>query len=369
MIRKTLKVALVFAGLSLPANADTKTIWFGTGADGIYHATLDSDSGALTKATRAIEVKSPGFLAHHPSLEKIYAVCNVEAGAAVAVFEIAGESLKLTGSQQIRDGGATHVAVHPSGKLLLTAQYGGGSVAVFPLEKDGSILPRSQLIEHNGGSRAVEGRQDSPHPHWVGFDTAGNFAYVPDLGMDGVEIYTVSPERTGIKRKGFMPVRPRGSGPRHMKFSADDKYVFVLNEISLTVTSMAYNASNGMLQHIDTIPTLSAETKSKESFNAASEIRVHPGGKFLYAANRGHDSISAFSIDTTNGKLKHIENEPIRGAWPRNFNLAPDGKWLLAAGSHSNTVSLFSIDQKSGELTYVRKIISVPSPICVLFAK
>jgi 6-phosphogluconolactonase len=352
--------------LSTAALADSRTVWFGTTGPGIHVTTFDTETGKLSQASQASDVKSPGFLALHPKLSILYAVCDTSGGPGVAAFKIDGTDLSPMGEQLIGDGGGTHVAVHPSGNFLTTAQYGGGSVAVFPLSADGAILERSQLIDHEGGSRVVEGRQDSPHPHWSGFDATGAFAFVPDLGLDGVVIYKVI-DNARLERHGFAATQP-GGGPRHMKFSPDGKHAFVLNEMALTVTTFDYDAAAGSLTKKSTAPALTGEQKAKEPFNSASEICVHPSGKFVYSANRGHDTISVFQA-SADGSLTLIENEPIRGGWPRNFNLDPTGKWLLAAGRDSNTIAVFAIDPKSGELTYSRGIINVPSSICVLFSR
>ncbi|MCB1095587.1 MAG: lactonase family protein [Verrucomicrobiae bacterium] len=356
----------LFALLSPAAMADSTNVWFGTTGPGIHVARLNTETGKLSQPSQASDVKSPGFLALHPTLPVLYAVCDTDEGPGVAAFAIDGTNLTPMGEQSIGDGGGTHVAVHPSGNFLTTAQYGGGSVAVFPLAKDGSVLERSQLIEHEGGSRAVEGRQDSPHPHWSGFDAAGAFAFVPDLGLDGVVIYKVV-DNARLKRHGFAATAP-GSGPRHMKFSPDGKHAYVLNEMALTVTTFDYDPATGTLKQKSTAPALTDEQKARETFNSASEIRVHPSGKLVYTANRGHDTISVVQA-SAEGSLTLIENEPIRGGWPRNFNLDPSGKWLLAAGRDSNTVAVFAVDQETGELTYSRQIINVPSSICVLFSR
>jgi 6-phosphogluconolactonase len=372
MNRFPLVLAVATAALSnIAVHADTLPVWFGTGSSaskGIYHATLSTKNGKLSKPTVAAEIKSPGFLDAHPDGSMVYAVCRLPEGeSGVAAYAIDGDSLTFLNGEPIGDGGGAHVGVHPSGKFLMTAQYGGNSVAVFPLAGDGKVEARSQLIEHEGGSGVVGKRQDKPHPHYCGYDPAGNFAFVPDLGMDGIVIYKVNDDKSGVTRHGFAKV-PAGGGPRHMKFSPDAKFAYVLNELALSVSVFAYDTAQGNLTLLQTIPTLSEKTKAEEVFNSASEVRLHPSGKFLYTANRGHDSITAFSIDPSNGKLSLIEVESIRGAWPRNFNLDPSGQWLLAAGAQSNTISVFAIDPESGELTFQRgNIINVPGAICVLF--
>jgi 6-phosphogluconolactonase len=160
---------------------------------------------------------------------------------------------------------------------------------------------------------------------------------------------------------------PAGGGPRHMKFHTKGKWIYVLNELSLSVTVFDYDAENGKMHPKQTIPTVPKMLLTKELFNSASEIRVHPTGRFVYSANRGHDTVTAFRVNQETGELAAIELEPVRGATPRNINLDPSGKWLIAAGQDSHTLASFAINQNTGELTYNRSNVFAPSPICVLF--
>jgi 6-phosphogluconolactonase len=270
-------------------------------------------------------------------------------------------------SAPIGDGGSAHIAVHPSDKFLLTAQYGGGSTAVFPIADDGSIQERSQLLEHEGGSKVVPRRQDGPHPHWVGFSPDGNYAFVPDLGLDKIVIYKINGQ--SLNAHSTAETIP-GGGPRHMRFSVDGKYIYLLNELTLSVTTFAYDTANGTAKRLTTTKALSEVVKAKEAFNSSSEILVHPNGKFVYSANRGNDSVTVYHAEPDTGFLRVQEVEPVRGSWPRNINLDPTSNWLLAAGAHSNTISVFSIHQNHGELTFQTKNISqVPGCICILFGK
>ncbi len=356
--------------LATSAHAKNIDVYFGTGnwgSKGIYSAEFDTNTGKLGQASLAAETEAPGFLALHPGGKTLYAVTG-GGEPAVSAFRV-GDNLDLLGSQPIGDGDAAHVSVHPSGRFLLTAQYGGGSVALFPIAEDGSVRQRSQLIKHQGGSGVVGDRQDSPHPHWTGYSPDGRFAFVPDLGLDKIVIYRVNEEEPSLQYHGVAQ-SVAGGGPRHMRFSSDGRFIFLLNELSLSVTTFAYNAEQGTTERLTTTPALSETVKAKEAFNSASEILVHPGGKFVYSANRGHDSVTVYRQDPLSGSLDVLEVEPIRGSWPRNINLDPSGKWLLAAGAHSNTISVFAIDQDSGELTFqTYAVISVPNPICILFAE
>ncbi|MEC8614091.1 MAG: lactonase family protein [Verrucomicrobiota bacterium] len=351
-------------------HADVVDVYFGTGggeAKGIYRASLDTKNGKLSSATIASEVNAPGFLAFHPDRTRLYAIANPEEGPAVLAYNITDNGeLELLNFQLIPDGRAAHISVHPSGKFLLTAQYRGGSVAVFPLGKDGHVEACNQTVKHKGASGIVTKRQSAPHPHWVGFSPDGRFAFVPDLGLDKIVVYKVQLDQFLIKRVGAVDSVP-GGGPRHMKFSVDGQYIFLLNELSLSVSTFAYDEDEGKAELLTTTSTLSDSMKAKESFNSSSEIVVHPNGQFVYAANRGHDSVTAFQIDPETGRLYVTDIEPIRGAWPRNINLDTSGQWLLAAGAHSNTVTVLEVHAATGALTYPRdSVITVPNVICVL---
>jgi len=374
----TYSLACCFFFLSIQnfANAEQVDVWFGTTTSnkglskGIYHAKFNTDKGTLTNPTLAAEINKPGFLTMHPSGNMLYAVADPASGPAVIAYRVKrsdGQTkLERVNSVAIGDGTGVHLTVDNTGKFLMTAQYGGGSTALFDLADDGSIASRRQLLKHSGGSGIVDRRQDKPHAHWIGTSPDNQFVFVPDLGMDKVVIWRLDASTATLTPHGFGTCPP-GSGPRHMKFHPSGTHIYVLNELTLSITTFAYDPAAGTMTPIQTVETLSEKTKAKEVFNSASEIRVHPSGKFVYSANRGHDSISVFRVDEATKKLTIVEVEPIRGSWPRNFNLDPTGKWLIAAGQKSNTATVFSIDQSSGELTFVRQSATVPSSICVLF--
>jgi 6-phosphogluconolactonase len=350
--------------------AQVSHVYFGTGgpgSKGIYRSTFDAASGRLTPAVLAAEIGSPGFLALHPDGRKLYAVASFPGGPGTAAYRIGADgALELINTMATGDGGAAHIAVHPTGKFLITAQYGGGSVALFPLEPDGR-LGAAKVIEHEGGSRAVERRQDAPHPHYVGWSPDGRFALVPDLGLDGIVIYRINPAGPSIERHGFA-ASIRGGGPRHLKFSPDGRFIYLLNELSVSMTSFAWDAANGTARQLGTVPSISEAAKAKEAHNSGAEILMHPGGRFLYFSNRGHDTVSVYRVDPATAAAEVIQVQPVRGAFPRNISLAPGGGWLLAAGADSNTVSVHKVNPQTGELTYQTKgVINVPAPICILF--
>lgn len=357
---------LVSVGVAEPLN-----VFFGTGgrgAEGIYHATFNPDNGRFSPAKLAAKIGSPGFLTLHPNGKILYSVGRWEEGTGAVGYQIHGGELKEFTRMACPDGGGCHIAVHPSGKFLLTAQYGGGSVALFPLDSSGK-LGEPTVTEHEGGSQVVENRQQSPHPHWTGFSPDGKYALVPDLGLDQIVIYKVDPPKPAISPHGVGQSVP-GGGPRHMRFSTDGKFIYLLNELTLSVTTFAWHAQEGTAKTLTTEPALSEQDKEGETFNSSAEILVHPNGKFVYSSNRGHDSVSVYRANPKSGKLKVIQVQPVRGAFPRNINLSPDATWLLAAGADSNTVAAHRVDPKTGKLLYQRgSIVNVPSPICILFAE
>ncbi|MEQ1826849.1 MAG: lactonase family protein [Pirellula sp.] len=356
------------------AVAEVLNVWLGTGkspqSQGIYHCSLDTSNGKLSDPKLVAEMDGPGFLAKHPTLAVLYAVGAIKNEQVVAAFAIDAStgkaSLRLLNAVPIGDGGAAHLAVDRTGKTLITAQYGAGSVGVFSVNADGSIKERTQLIKHEGGSRVVSNRQDSPHAHWTGFSPDNQFAFVPDLGIDRVMIYRVDANQSKLTWHGEGVVPP-GSGPRHMKFHPNGKWIYVLNELSLTVTVFDYDAANGKMTARQTIETVPAAELAQEKAKSSSEIRVHPSGKYVYSANRGHDTITGFEVNSTNGELKVIQVANARAVTPRNINLSPDGNWLLSAGQASHTLAAFSLDPSTGRIAFNQNCVYAPSAICVMF--
>ncbi len=303
---------LALLAISMAAQGAVINVYFGTSGKatkGIYGATFDTERGKLSEAKLVAEIGSPGFLALHPDKQKLYAVGTLAGEAMVVGYHI-GESGTLTAFTQspIRDGRGVHIAVHPSGRFLLTAQYRGGSVALFPLDDRGN-LSSPAITEHEGGSMVMPSRQDQPHPHYCGYSPDGRFAFVPDLGLDGIVIYRIDPEKPMITRHGFSPSIP-GGGPRHMRFSADGRFIYLLNELTLSVTTFLYDKGAGATRQLSTTPALSEEVKAGEVYNSAAEILVHPNGRFVYSSNRGHDSVTAYSADPDSGRLAVTEVEP-----------------------------------------------------------
>lgn len=253
-----------------------------------------------------------------------------------------------------------------TGKELLVANYGSGSVAAFPIRGDGSLGESSGFDQHVG-SGADPNRQRGPHAHCVVFSRDNRFAMAADLGLDKVFVYRVTPGKAAIQANdpAYALVKP-GSGPRHFAFTPDAKHGYVINEIASTVTAFDYDSKAGALTDIQTISTLPAGFTGQSS---TAEVAVDPKGRFLYGSNRGHDSIAVFGIDPAKGTLTLVEHVSTQGKEPRNFAIDPTGAYLWAANQNSNNIVLFRVDASTGRLTPAGKTLEAGKPVCVLFVK
>lgn len=357
---------MAHTALLTATHAEELTVWIGTGgktAKGIYRTTLDTATGKLKEPELAAEMASTGFVILNKDKTRLYSLSGAGEGS-VASFAIGGDGgLTLLNTQATGDGGAAHLCLDQTEKVLFSAQYGGGSITSYPILEDGSIGERVSVIEHSGSGPNPQ-RQKEPHPHAVGVSPDNQFLMVPDLGIDQVVIYRIDHATAAINPHGAGVAIP-GGGPRHFKFSTDGTKVYLLNELIASITTFAYDAKAGTMT---TGATVSALPEGwNDLSNTAAEVRVHPTGRFVYSSNRGHDTIAVYKVDEASGDLAVIEHEPIRGATPRNFNLDPSGKWLIAAGQNSNTLAVFAIDPETGALAYTGNIVNCPAPICVTF--
>ena len=243
------------------------------------------------------------------------------------------------------------------------ANYGGGSVASFPLQADGSLRPHASFIQHTGSS-VDPNRQKEPHAHSANFSPDNRFALVCDLGLDKVLVYDLDPAKATLSPHAtpFALLAP-GAGPRHLAWAPDGKFAFVNGEMLSTVTSFRYDAKRGVFATAATASTLPADFKGNSS---TAEVRVHPNGKFVYVSNRGHDSIAVFRTDGKGG-LALVENVPTQGKTPRNFNFDPTGKWLWAANQSTDDIFIYAVDGGTGHLKPTGQKLAVGAPVCVRF--
>jgi len=376
-------LTLLPAALGLPAVAAQRSgetlVYYGTytgkKSKGIYVSRLDTATGKLGAAELVAEIASPSFLAAHPKGGFLYAVNEIskfdgKPAGGVTAFAIDRATGKLSQlNQQSSVGpGPCHLVTDKAGGNVLIANYGGGSVAVLPVGKDGSLQPASSFVQH-AGSSVNKGRQEAPHAHGIYLDAASRFAFVPDLGLDKVLVYRFDPGNgTLIANEPASASVAAGAGPRHFALHPKGRFAYVINEMVCTVTAFACDSKRGALTELQTVSTLPAGESVQRGYSTA-ELYAHPSGKFLYGSNRGHDTIVSYAIDQKTGKLTLIEHTSTQGKIPRSFGIDPTGKWLLAGNQNSDTVVVFGIDAKTGRLTPTGQSIEVGAPVSFAFVQ
>jgi 6-phosphogluconolactonase len=365
--------ALAASAVAAPApNPGPVTVYVGTYTDGasrgIYRFTFDTATGATTEPVLAVETKNPSFLALHPNGRFLYAVGEVStfAGAktgAVSAFAIDPKTgdLTLLNQKSSEGAGPCHLVVDKTGGNVLVANYGGGTVAVLPIEKDGRLKPASSVRVHEG-SGPTRDRQEKPHAHGIYLDAAERFAFAPDLGADRVFVYRFDAAKGTLEPHGAAPLDP-GSGPRHLAFHPSGKYLYTINELLSTVSAFSYDAEKGALTPLQTTRTL------PDGFSGASttaEIAVSPDGRFVYGSNRGDDSLAVFAVDEATGRLTAAGHVPVGGKTPRHFTIDPTGDWILAGHQGSGTIAVLRLDPKTGMPALVGTPVKVDKPVCLL---
>jgi 6-phosphogluconolactonase len=270
----------------------------------------------------------------------------------------------LSNTQSSGGAGPCHVMVDATGKCVLAANYGGGSVTSVPVKEDGSLAEPGSFIQHTGSS-VNQQRQEAPHGHCIVPDPGNRFALACDLGLDQVLIYKLDPTKATLTpNEPAFGSTERGAGPRHLAFHPNGKFVFVINELDCTMTTFAWDGQKGALTPVGSVSTLPGERQRGYS---TAEVQVHPNGKFVYGSNRGHDSIVVFSVDEKTGKLTRVQNESTQGKTPRHFTLDPSGKFLITENQGSDNAFVFAVDAVSGKLTPTGEKIEVGAPVCAVF--
>jgi len=329
-------------------------------AGGIFIAQLDTDTGKLSAPQQLADAKT-SFLALHPSKKFLYGVGEDK----VRGYALDPQSQKLTPLNEQPSGGRgpCFVSVDPAGKNTLMANYSGGTISVVPIKPDGSLATPSAMIEHTGKGPHPK-RQDKPHPHSINLDPSGKLALVCDLGLDQIKLYKLDVD-SGKLEPASPPFisTPPGGGPRHLDFHPNNKFLYVNDEMGMSVTAFEYDG-DGKAKEIQRISTL---TRPPTDADTTSQIEVHPTGKFLYVANRGENDITSFSIDQSTGKLTVIGQTPTEGKVPRHFAIDPSGKWLLVANQGGDSVVVLKIDEKTGALSSSGNAVELKQPMCVLF--
>lgn len=330
---------------------------------GIYHARFDAETGALSPWALVAETPNPSFLAFSPDLATLYAVN--ESPSAVRAYEVLPEgALQPRGAIDSRVVGPCDLAVERTGGLLVVAEYTGGAVSAYALASDGALTSRTARHAHAGRS-AHPTRQEAPHAHGVTFSPDGRFLAVPDLGTDEVRLYVVDRAASTLRPHPGATLRiTPGSGPRHAQFSPDGRHLYVLNELRSTITVADFSAAHGFARTIETVSTLPA---SFPGVSTTAEIVIDPTGCWVFASNRGHDSIALFARDPATGRLLRKAVVTTGGRTPRHFTLAPGGGWLLVGNQESDTLTTFRFDAATGTLSPHGSPAAAPCPVCLRF--
>jgi 6-phosphogluconolactonase len=369
-VRKLSFVSVLLFGLSVAQAADP-LVYVGTytrnGSRGIYAFRFNEAAGKLTSLGVAAETADPSFLAEHPNHKFLYAVNEGGRGAgSVSAFAIDTKSGKLTPLNSVTSGGTSpcHLAVDKTGKWLMVANYGDGTLEVIPVQADGKLGEPAGVEKHTGSGATA--RQRGGHAHEVVFSPDNRFLLLADLGADKIFVYKFD-AATGKLTANDPPSGsvPPGAGVRHFVFHPNGRTVYAINEIGNTVTAFHFDPAKGSLETFQNVSTL------PQGFSGSSntaEIAINKAGTRVYGSNRGADSIALFSVDPAKLTLTPVDHTSVMGKTPRNFTLDPTGKYLLAANQDSSDITIFKVHPNTGQLTPVgQPVKDAPVPVCIVF--
>ena len=349
--------------------------------EGIHLLEMDPATGVLTQRDVVKTAANPSWLALDRTRTHLYSaneVAAAETGAGtVSAYSIDRATGRLTLLNTVSSEGAgpAHMSIHPAGKHALVANYGGGTVAVLPIQPDGQLGKATDVKPHQGttgparassapaGSFAISGH-DRPHAHMIESDASGRFVFAADLGLDQIFVWRFDDAKGTLTPNDPPSVAlPPGDGPRHFAFHPKGRWFYSLQEEASTVVTFDYDAANGRLSAKQTISTL---PRGFAGTNFTSEIVVSPDARFVYVANRLHDSIAWLSIGA-DGTLTWAGEEWTRGDYPRSFTIDPSGRFLFSCNQRSDAIACFRVDARSGRLTFTGQYTPVGSPAHLVF--
>jgi len=329
-------------------------------AEGIYTLYQNPENGSLKFGATVAKIINPSFVKVSKDNKYLYAVSELGENDAASGFIYSykinpDHSLTETGKLSTEAYAPCHIAMDQTGEFVFVSNYVGGVVVVYKKKADGSLEKRQKINLDN---------QESSNAHSVSISANNKHAYIADLGNDKIRIFDFDVEK-GIltpNQQAFVALE-KGAGPRHFTFSKDEKYAYSINELNSSISVFVLNETGGV-QLIQNISSLPEDFTDK---NSAAEIQLHPSGKYLYASNRGDNSIAAFRINENSGRLESIGYTSTQGQTPRNFALSPDGSYFYAANQDSNTISIFKVDPENGELIPHLEPLEVKTPVCIEF--
>ncbi len=363
------KTSLVFVGTY------TEPILFGTGkvlqgkGKGIYIYRLHENSGKMELLSVAEGIVNPSYLAFSGENRRLFAVnelkqCDGKNSGALSAFVFDGGSMNLAFlNKRLTDGtDPCHVAVDGTGKFAAVANFMSGSIIVYPILADGSLGEASAFVQHRGSS-VDKARQAGPHAHSIVFDPSNRYMLVPDLGLDKIVVYDFDSRNGSLRLSDERCIGSEaGVGPRYLEFHPSGRLAYVVNELGSTIDAFAVDIRNFAFRRIQSISALPEEHSGAST---CADLHISPSGDFLYASNRGHDSLAIFGIEKESGRLGLIGHESTRGKTPRNFAIDRGGRFLLAANQDSDTLVVFQMNAVTGKLEYTGTTVDVPTPVCV----
>jgi 6-phosphogluconolactonase len=344
--------------------------------EGIYAYRLSLSSGSLEPLQKTPGVANPSYIAIDPPRNRLYCVNELQefggrASGAATAFSIDPSTQALRRLNTVATEGTDpcHIAIDREAAHALVSNYSSGSVCVLPIASDGSLGPAAQVVRHSGSSINAA-RQAGPHVHSLTLDPAQRRAFVCDLGLDRLMVYNYDArarEPLSLAEGLGLSARP-GAGPRHCAFHPSGEYLYLVNELDSTISVLRCRPGDARCAMLQTAPAAPGAAEASPSgsgaVNLSAAIRVSPSGKYLYASNRGLDSIVAYRIDEASGLLSYVAAEPSGGRSPRDFMIDPTGAFLLAVNQDSDSLAVFRVEGESGRLAKAAEI-EVPSPVCV----
>jgi len=333
-------------------------------SSGILRCGFNTETGEIKVMDIFKGIDNPSFLKVSPDRKYLYAATrspkNIDPGGGfINAYEIGKNgALKFLVKQPSNGADPCHVGVSADGKWVAAANYGGGTVSLYPVDSNGAILPATSVIVSQG-SGADKARQAAPHAHSVKFSPFSGTIFSADLGTDQLDIFTIEDRKLVQGEQRFVKMEA-GAGPRHFDFHPSGKTIYVINELNSTITPVNFIGDKWERGNsISTVPT------GFNGTNYCADIHISADGRFLYGSNRGHNSIAVFDI--SGEVLKLITTVSVEGNWPRNFALSPDGRFLLVANQRSGNITVFSIDEKTGIPTFTGQELKTGSPVCIEF--
>jgi 6-phosphogluconolactonase len=328
---------------------------------GIYTFTLDTQENQLTQVRAAAELDNPTYLNISRDNRFLYSVVKEGDSGGITAFTVNGQSGELTplNTQLLEGSSPCHVSVDSQTRMVFSANYHKGEVVSY-LVDNGKLTKPVSVIKHEGSE--PDPRQEKAHTHFAEMTPDEKFLAVCELGSDQLITYQVD-ENGRLNEVKRLAIRP-GSGPRHLTFHPNKKFAYIMTEFSSEVIALKYDSEDGSFTEFQTISTIPEDFKEN---NQGSAIHISSDGRFVYAGNRGHNSIAIFGVDHDTGKLSLIDRVSTEGDWPRDFSLDPTEKFLIASNQNSSNLVLYSRNTETGKLTLLQSDVNVPDPVCIKF--